>query len=84
MGMRVPNGNTGTGVWGRENEYGSMKTRAWGRENGEGSMGWDFRDGSMRIQWDKFTIINCTICGTNISKFKWTICIPQYSVRCLY
>ena len=63
---------------------GSMGTGEWIWEHGDESMGkgawgWDFRDGSMMIQWDNFTIINCTICGTNISKFKWTICIPQYS-----
>ena len=51
---------------------------------GNGVWGWDFRDGSMRIHWDKFTIINCTICGTNIIKFKWTICISLYHVLRLY
>ena len=68
-------GSVGTGAWGLECGDGSIGTGAWG---------WDFRDRSMRIQWDKFTIINCAICGTNITKIKWTICISQYPEPWLY
>ena len=63
---------------------GSKGTGAGYRSMGKVAWGWDFRDGSIRIQWDKFTIMNFTICGTNISKFKWTICISQYPVPCLH
>lgn len=43
------------------------------RSMGMGAWGGEHRDGSMRIKWDKSTIFDCTVCGTNITKFDGTI-----------